>query len=776
MYSKDIASTKDTVAFSSIYDPNRNLFFQCQWAPDGKIYISHYNQLKALTVIENPNIRGDSCNVKQKGIPLPVFSVPAIPHHPNYRLGRVKSFPAFDAEVFPDYCDHNTGKIQIIPKGGTPPFQYIWSSGDTTSYLEKLRTNKYSVTVTDYEGCTEIMDTDVPSMQGPKLEVSSVAAHCGKADGIAFANGQGGFGTLSYKWSNGSTGQQLISNAGVYDVTVSDSLGCQVTQHIEINNLEGPKLEVSSVAAHCGKADGIAFANGQGGFGTLSYKWSDGSTGQQLISKTGVYDVTVTDSIGCQTTQHIEISDLEGPKLEVSSVAAHCGKADGIAFANGQGGFGALSYKWSDGSTGQQLISKAGVYDVTVTDSIGCQTTQHIEINDLEGPKLEVSSVAAHCGKTDGVAFANGHGGFGTLSYKWSDGSMGQQLISKAGLYEVTVTDSIGCQANQRIQINDLEGPKGVSSTRPAHCFRGDGMATIIGTGGYGTLSYKWSNGTIGDTIYGTSGVYSVSITDTIGCLTVVSIEIKEVTGPILLIKTKEAYCGRQDGIAYALASAGTGKLSYKWSTGESGISDSSSIKVKSGTYFVTISDSVGCKAISGVYVGEIKGPEVQYSLKTPDCNLKNGELMLFSTIGARPFNYIISTGEICTSDTCIIFVQKGIYNIQISDSNNCKDTILIDVDCKVGYGTLKDNNFELKSFPNPATDRLTIEVTLPHYEERTELVLCDITGKELIKTTLPDYAYIGYMDVSHLAAGIYIVQLRQRGRVLKSEKVVIAR
>jgi len=94
----------------------------------------------------------------------------------------------------------------------------------------------------------------------------------------------------------------------------------------------------------------------------------------------------------------------------------------------------------------------------------------------------------------------------------------------------------------------------------------------------------------------------------------------------------------------------------------------------------------------------------------------------------------------------------------------------------RVATQELDDTAYQLSISPNPATDRLTIEVTLPHYEDKTELVLCDLTGKELIKTRLPDYAYIGYMDVSQLAAGMYILQLRQRGGVLKSEKVVVER
>ncbi len=91
--------------------------------------------------------------------------------------------------------------------------------------------------------------------------------------------------------------------------------------------------------------------------------------------------------------------------------------------------------------------------------------------------------------------------------------------------------------------------------------------------------------------------------------------------------------------------------------------------------------------------------------------------------------------------------------------NGNCRDTIFIDVRTDVQYlDELPTPKVSIA--PNPATDRLTIEVTLPHYNEKTELVLSDITGKELIKTVLPNYAYIGYMDVSQLSAGMYILQL----------------
>ena len=71
-----------------------------------------------------------------------------------------------------------------------------------------------------------------------------------------------------------------------------------------------------------------------------------------------------------------------------------------------------------------------------------------------------------------------------------------------------------------------------------------------------------------------------------------------------------------------------------------------------------------------------------------------------------------------------------------------------------------KDNKYALKVSPNPATDRLIIEVTMNDYSQKdTELLLYDITGMDVLPNgrdvKLPEFAYISYMDVSKLPAGI---------------------
>ena len=41
------------------------------------------------------------------------------------------------------------GIINLIPNGGTPPFQYLWSNGSTNEDIYNLSNSTFSVVVTD---------------------------------------------------------------------------------------------------------------------------------------------------------------------------------------------------------------------------------------------------------------------------------------------------------------------------------------------------------------------------------------------------------------------------------------------------------------------------------------------------------------------------------------------------------------------------------------------------------------------------------------------------
>jgi hypothetical protein len=84
----NVSDSKEVVA---VYDGNVGLFpttfFTAQLAPDCKIYINTFANVKTLHVIHNPNERGSACGVEQHVVDLPYWHSKALPYFPNYRLG-----------------------------------------------------------------------------------------------------------------------------------------------------------------------------------------------------------------------------------------------------------------------------------------------------------------------------------------------------------------------------------------------------------------------------------------------------------------------------------------------------------------------------------------------------------------------------------------------------------------------------------------------------------------------------------------------------------------
>jgi hypothetical protein len=86
----DIEETQQTVAVYDGYaNPLPTTFWQCMLGPDCKIYIKTGQETSFYHVIHHPNELGISCNVEQRGLPLPTPHGSSMPSFPNYRLGPV---------------------------------------------------------------------------------------------------------------------------------------------------------------------------------------------------------------------------------------------------------------------------------------------------------------------------------------------------------------------------------------------------------------------------------------------------------------------------------------------------------------------------------------------------------------------------------------------------------------------------------------------------------------------------------------------------------------
>ncbi|MEY3368022.1 MAG: hypothetical protein RI973_1177 [Bacteroidota bacterium] len=212
---------------------------------------------------------------------------------------------ALQADISPVACHGTaTGIIDLLVNGGTPPFDYSWSTGDTTALVDSLATGSYAVTVTDSTLCviTGTFAVNQPNPLGSNLNVSN--GNCvDVATAGALANG--GVPPYNYQWSTGESGQFIANlDPGIYYLSVTDANSCLWLDSFEITPIPLPTctVEVLQPISDVGLSDGQLSVVTEGGTPPFLYSWNVGSSSATIINLfAGLYQVTVTDSNSCKT-------------------------------------------------------------------------------------------------------------------------------------------------------------------------------------------------------------------------------------------------------------------------------------------------------------------------------------------------------------------------------------------------------------------------------------------------------------------------------------------
>ena len=132
--------------------------------------------------------------------------------------------------------DANNGAIEITVYGGTEPYEYIWSDGNTEEDPSNLPMGEYQFTVTDANDC--VWDSPTITVNEPNAIVlyeSITNATPGESNGSIIVDLNGGLPPYNFLWDNGVISDNLENvEAGTYCLTVTDAYDCAVTQCYEV--------------------------------------------------------------------------------------------------------------------------------------------------------------------------------------------------------------------------------------------------------------------------------------------------------------------------------------------------------------------------------------------------------------------------------------------------------------------------------------------------------------------------------------------------------------
>lgn len=542
-------------------------------------------------------------------------------------------------KILPTCKGAGDGEILIDHLGGTPPFKYFWSSGDTIKNITSLEAGIYQVTITDSLGCKLI---------SPEIELKAITLFdvvvLDKVEPTCFGgiNGNiklrvnGGNEPFSYEWSSGQNTKEIENiGAGEYFCTITDSDLCyHVFGPIIIDQPDSLVVFISSLdhVTCIGEDNGFIEIGTKGGTQAYTFEWFNNN---EIISrnddiynlKSGMYNVKVRDLNGCEKIlTDIEIKTLDSIHVELDSIRnVNCeGTNDGYIKVLASKGYGDYYYYWNTTETSTNFIEdlNTGLYGVTVTDDLGCkQILNNLEIKNLNIP-LEINLNildSIYCfNDFSGAITAKTFSDNKPYDFNWSAGA---KVIKKsnidtlkfisAGEYNVTVTDSKGCVGfsefititqPDKLDVTDIEIDELL-------CY-GDktGRISLAITGGNNPYEVIWNDTTNGYEITKLAmGSYQATIIDNNDCELVT--DMIKLTQPDKLkvtIESNPAHIGKSNGSARILPEGGVSPYEILWDENANNQIGNEAFDLASGWYDVTLTDYNECFKDVKVFIGEI--------------------------------------------------------------------------------------------------------------------------------------------------------------------------
>ncbi len=677
----------------------------------------------------------------------------------------------------------NDGTATATPSGGTGTYTYVWSNGETTPTITNLAPGRYTVTVSDENGCTAVESVVVNAFN---CTLQANATHTdvtcfGADDGSATVFASSANEPISYTWSSGQNTAAVTGLApGVYTVEIVDNANCAEVITLTIDQPTRLAVDVSATGETAVAANnGTATATPSGGTGTYTYLWSNGRTTPTISDlEPGTYTVTVVDENNCVAIGSAIVTSfscaLSGQS--VPSDVRCFGQNDGSLGVSLTGGFEPYTYLWSTGATTAVIQNLApGTYTASVIDGKGCEVVIEGAIDEPEPLTMTAAVTHPVCAdEPSGNIEVTVLGGTAPYAYLWSNGhSTGTLEQVLPGEYALSVTDANNCiaTATYTVQSTDTEAPTiAVQNT-----------VLSIGASGLAEVSLAALQTTVADNC----AVLSVSISpeyfdcsqqgpqqvtlsaiDNSGNTAVLDVTVIVVDNlaPTVTCPTDLTACWYENTVNYEAPIAQDNCLLVgggEWNL-EEGLPSGSAFPIGTTTQTYSYTDAAGNVGRCSFAVTVTPPIQVGDPVVTNDINTQSIGAIDISPAGGIPpyqFTWTNAQGVVISTSEDLSNIPAGRYTVVIRDAAGCvlviRDIAVDDVVSTRQPAWLQ----ELLLLPNPTGGMATL-ILPSRAPADLEVTLLDATGRPLsVRLTRQQYAW--HIDASQLPEGLYWLQLR---------------
>jgi len=400
-------------------------------------------------------------------------------------------------------CAVQTGSVAMsgLPAGTwtmtISPGSIIKTGTGTTATITGLAPNTYTAVVTNSIGCTSTASSPFTINAAPAVPTAPTVGTitqptCSVATGSVVLNGLPASGTWTVTINPGpivrtGTGVTVTVTgltANTYTAVVTNSVGCSSAASANIVINAQPATPTAPVVGTitqptCAVATGSVVLSGLPATGTWTIN-PGAHTGTGVSTTitglaTGTYNFTVTNAAGCvspasgnvvinaQPASPVATATNNGPVCVGGTLNLTGGPASMTTYAwTGPNGFTSAI---QSPSITNVTSAAAGVYHLTVTNSVGCSATANTtaEVNagqvaaaSNNGP-LCVGSTLILTGSPEGLSAYAWTGPNGFVS-NLPNPTIANVTTAAAGVYHLTVTNILGCTgtANTTLVVNTI--------------------------------------------------------------------------------------------------------------------------------------------------------------------------------------------------------------------------------------------------------------------------------------------------------------------------------